>query len=145
MKPILTTSLLGLALFLGVATPAIAQDRPQSASTAIDFVFGWEKLGETRVDGGRRRVDHDTIYIGRHEGRFSRLMIKVSGNDIVLNDMTVTFANGETFSPDIRSRMDEGGRSRVIDLPGRRRAIQKVDFSYRNASSGRATVELYAR
>ncbi|MCC6575550.1 MAG: hypothetical protein IT462_17360 [Planctomycetes bacterium] len=146
MKSLITLGLLSGALLIGSAVPAIAQDKPTAVNPAIDIIIGWEKLGETRVDGSRRRSDRDTIYVGRSEGRFSSMMIKVEDADIELYDVVVTFANGETFSPELRRYFEAGQRSRSIDLPGRRRAIQKVDFSFRNTNRhGRATVELWAR
>jgi hypothetical protein len=59
----------------------------------------------------------------------------------------VTFADGNTFSPNLRQRFDENASSREIDLPGDRRVIRSVDFAYRslNRREGRATVMLYGR
>jgi hypothetical protein len=62
-------------------------------------------------------------------------------------NMIVTFGDGSTFSPNIRNRFDENSWSRSIDLPGDRRIVRSVDFTYRslNRREGRATVLLYAR
>jgi hypothetical protein len=60
--------------------------------------------------------------------------------------MVVTFDNDETFSQEIRHRFDERSKSRVIDLPGSRRAIKRIDFNDRSGvGRGKATVEVYAR
>jgi len=91
--------------------------------------------------------DHDRIDVGRKEGRFKQLEIRVQGAPVEINKMVVTFGNNETFSPELRHRFDENSTSRVIDLPGDRRTIKKIDFNYRsiNRREGKATVAVYAR
>jgi hypothetical protein len=104
----------------------------------------WELLGRQEVDFKR---DHDRINVGRHEGRFRQLRIRVQGGSIEMNRMVVTFTNGETFSPQLRRRFEEGSDSHVIDLPGDRRTIKSIDFNYHssNRREGKATVAVYGR
>ena len=104
----------------------------------------WERLGSREVDF---RGDHDRIEVGRAEGRFRQLQIRVKGAPIEISDMVVTFGNNEKFSPTLRHRFDEGSGSRVIDLPGERRAIKSIDFNYRSIKrrEGKGLVEVYAR
>jgi hypothetical protein len=61
-----------------------------------------------------------------------------------MTDVTVTFVDGNTFKPNFRSRFDERSRSEEIDLPGNRRAIRQVDFTYSTSQSG-VTLTVYAR
>jgi hypothetical protein len=105
---------------------------------------GWEMLGRQDVDF---KNDHDRIDVGRKEGRFKQLEIRVQGAPVEINKMVVTFGNDETFSPELRHRFDEKSSSRVIDLPGDRRTIKRIDFNYRsiNRREGKATVAVYAR
>jgi len=105
---------------------------------------GWEMLGRQDVDF---KKDHDRIDVGRKEGRFKQLEIRVQGAPVEINKMVVTFGNDETFSPELRHRFDEKSSSRVIDLPGDRRTIKRIDFNYRstNRREGKATVAVYAR
>jgi hypothetical protein len=104
----------------------------------------WERLGAREVDFGR---DRDTIEVGKKEGKFKQLQIRVKGAPIEISDIVVTFANDQKFTPDVRHRFDEGEGSRVIDLPGDRRGIRKIDFNYRsiNRREGKGRVEVYAR
>lgn len=104
---------------------------------------GWELLGRRDVGGGR--TDRDTIEVGRSEGRFSKLRIVVQGAPVEVYDMRVTFGDGSVFDPPLRHTFQEGSASRVIDLPGDRRAIRRIDFVYRNADrrEGRATVSVF--
>jgi hypothetical protein len=105
---------------------------------------GWELMGRREVDF---RGDHDRIEIGKREGRYRQLEFRVEGAPIEMYDMTVTFANGQTFKPNLRHRFAEGSGSRAIDLPGDRRAIRYVDFRYRTIDrrEGKARIALYAR
>jgi hypothetical protein len=102
---------------------------------------GWTKLGEQTVNG---RVDRDTIRVGRHEGRFSKITLKVEGSDMELLDMDIRFANGTTWSPRVKHYFRENSRTRVIDLPGDERVIQTISLKYRNIrGGGRARVEVW--
>jgi len=102
---------------------------------------GWVKLGERSVAG---RYDHDTITVGKYEGRFSKLTLVVEKSDLELLDFEVTFDSGRSFRPGLRHYFKEGARTRVIDLPGDDRVIKKIDLRYKNvAGGGSATVEIW--
>jgi hypothetical protein len=105
---------------------------------------GWTKLGEQTVDHGRR-ADKDTIVVGRYEGRFSKLTMVVDDSDLELLDFAVTFGRAEVWRPaGIGHYFRENQRTRVIDLPGDDRIIQKIDLKYRNLpGGGRARVEIW--
>jgi hypothetical protein len=104
----------------------------------------WERLGQREVDF---RNDHDQIDVGRSEGRFRQIEIRVKNAPIELSDMVVTFGNDETFKPNLRHRFAEGSDSRIIDLPGERRTIKRIDFNYKsiNRREGKGTVVVLAR
>ena len=118
-----------------------------AACAPIDGPYGgrgWELLGQREADF---KVDRDRIDVGRREGRFSELRLAVRGAPVEVYDMVVTFADGSTFSPNLRHRFEENSWTREINLPGDRRVIRSVDFRYRSPSprQGRATVMLYGR
>jgi hypothetical protein len=94
---------------------------------------GWTKLGEQTVNG---KVDRDTIRVGRSEGKFTKLNLVVEGSDLELLSFVVTFANGQKFSPAVRHHFKESSRTRIIDLPGDERIIQKIDVTYKNTRGG---------
>jgi hypothetical protein len=105
----------------------------------------WELLGERRVDSSSR-ADHDSIEIGRREGKFSELAIRIENSRIELSEMAVTFTNGETYKTRDSMIFNADSTSRIISLPGDRRSIAKVDFWYRDLpGGGRANVQLYGR
>ncbi len=133
MKRVPLSGLIFLVLSVGGLAYAAAQGRGN-----------WERLGRQEVDF---RADHDRIDVGRREGRFRQLEIRVQGAPVEIRRMIVTFANDEKFDPKIHRRFDESTRSHVIDLPGDRRVIKRIDFDYvsPNRRAGKAIVEVYGR
>ena len=105
---------------------------------------GWERLGSRDVDF---RGDHDRIEVGRNEGRFKQLQIRVKDAPIEITNMVVTFGNDEKLNLKMNHRFAEGSGTRSIDLPGDRRTIKRIDFNYRSISrrEGKGSVEVYAR
>ena len=104
----------------------------------------WELLGQREVDF---KNDHDHIDVGRSEGRFKQLEVRVKNAPIEIYDMVVTFCNDTTFKPKLRHKFAEGSGSRIIDLPGERRTIKRIDFNYKsiNRREGKGTVEVRGR
>ena len=104
----------------------------------------WELLGQREVDF---RNDHDQIDVGRSEGRYRQIEVRVKNAPIEIYDMVVTFGNDETFKPKLRHKFTEGSGSRIIDLPGERRTIKRIDFNYKsiNRREGKGTVEVRGR
>jgi hypothetical protein len=91
--------------------------------------------------------DHDQIDVGRKEGKFKQLEVRVKNAPIEVSNMVVTFGNDETFKPKLRYKFTEKSTSRVIDLPGERRTIKRIDFNYKstNRREGKGTVEVLGR
>jgi hypothetical protein len=89
----------------------------------------WEQLGCRDVGF---LVDHDTITVGRQEGRFKAIRLAVSGNKVHIMDLKVVYANGQPDDIPVRSEIRAGGETRALDLKGERRAIRQVDMVYRS-------------
>jgi hypothetical protein len=104
----------------------------------------WDRLGQREVDF---KNDRDRIDVGRSEGRFRQLQIRVKNAPIEISDMVITFGNDQTFKPNLRHRFNEGSGTRTIDLQGDRRSIKRIDFNYKsiNRREGKGTVEVLAR
>src|SRR5262247_216024 len=112
-----------------------------------DNRFGrWEYLGESNVDG---RFDHDVIEVGRDEGRFRALQIRVSNAPIFLQRVIVNYGNGTSEVVHFRDRIPAGGETRIFDLRGYHRAIESVEFFYARGFgwwwSARPKVRLFGR
>jgi hypothetical protein len=110
-----------LLLLMSAGQAALAQ-RPQ---------FGprpqWVLLGQTTVDGQR---DRDRISIGRAEGRFRSIQLRVTGGPVEFYRVVVNFANGGSEEVEVRENIRPGGQTRAIDLKGTDRTINSVDFLY---------------
>ena len=114
------------------------------ASSAVQSVGRWALLGERQVDF---KNDHDEIDVDRSEGRFKQIEIRVTNAPIQVSNVMVTFGNDETFKPNLRHRFAEGSGSHIIDLPGERRTIKRIDFNYRsiNRRESKGMVAVLAR
>ncbi|HKX03559.1 MAG TPA: hypothetical protein VJX71_13770 [Methylomirabilota bacterium] len=106
----------------------------------------WVHLGLRHVGSGGER----DIIRTAGEGRFKRVRLVVEGGDLELFDVSITFADGQTFSPGGRFTFSGKSHSRVIALPGAARTIRWINFYYRSlpgggGGQGKATVHVYGR
>jgi len=103
----------------------------------------WQRLGAREVD---HRVDHDQIDVKNSEGPFKSIQLRVQGAPVQFNKVTVFFDKGPEQVVDMRENVQDGGKTRQIDLQGdsKERNITRVVFNYRTEESGRkAVVELW--
>jgi hypothetical protein len=125
-----------------------ARSLPRVSLYGVKFITPkpgpWAYLGQTTVDGQR---DFDRIGIGRSEGRFQSLQLRVSGAPIEFQRVVVHYANGTSETLEFRDRIPAGGQTRAIDLRGGDRVISSVDFNFSKANwrSARPKVSLYGR
>ena len=136
----------GAFLFLAtLATDALAQrwDRDERREWRDrrdrDRDRGWVELGCRDVGF---HVDRDMIHVGRREGRFSAIRLKVHGNRVYMYDLRVIYSNGEPDDLPVRAEIRPGGQTRPIELRGRARSIQRIQMVYQSEPNfrGRATV-----
>lgn len=134
-----TVKAFGLKAGEGGAKPAGGADRK-------DDDQGWELLGRREVDF---KVDRDVIPVTVAEGRFKRIRLQVEGNAIDVLDLEVHFGNGEKHDVQVRATIEQGGSTRVIDLPGEARVIKKVVMTYKVAKRmpgrGEAVVKVWGK
>jgi hypothetical protein len=102
----------------------------------------WEKLGERKVD---YRAEKDTIEVGSHDGKFSHIRFRVAEGDIELYKIKVVFADGQTYEPETGHHFKEGDRTHEIELPGKARHVDKVEFYYKSEHHEPAVVELLGK
>ena len=101
----------------------------------------WTYLGEAHVDG---MADHDSIRVGRSAGVYRAIQLRISGGAINFDRVIVRYGNGTQEEISIRSRIPDGGQTRVIDLPGARRIIESLDLWYgKDKWEKRPKVSLY--
>jgi hypothetical protein len=115
MKPIIRNSfLMFLVLGLGLA---LAQR------------LDWKLLGTRTV---KLSADRDVIVVGPKEGLFKAIKLTVRKTAVQFMDMKVHFRNGDVIDVQVRTLIPAGGETRVIDLPGANRYIDKVVFWYQS-------------
>ena len=104
----------------------------------------WVFLGSRLVHWGG---DRDVIHVGASDGRYDHIRFKVKNNAIFINDLDVTYSNGNIDHIPLRYHIAQGGSSRVINLRGGDRNIRRVTFFYRRPTNirGPATVELWGQ
>jgi hypothetical protein len=99
-------------------------------------------LGNAHVDGS---TDHDSIKVGHSDGTFRAIQLRIRGGAVNFERVIVRYGNGTSEEIAIRSRIPDGGHTRIIDLPGDRRIIQSVDLWYsKDRWTRRPQVSLYA-
>jgi hypothetical protein len=125
-------------------TIQFGRDRERERDRRPNAEDGWVLLGEQRVNFF---VDRDVVRVGRREGRFDALALRVKRNDIELISMRVVYGNGSSEELAYRERLREGERTRPIELRGEGRFIQEIQFVYRSRPSfqGEAILEVYGR
>ena len=99
----------------------------------------WVRLGCKDV---RFLIDRDTIKVGKQEGRFSALRVKVRRSPVEMFNLRVTFGNGTRMDVPVRELIPPGGNSRPIDLPGNNRGIDRIEMIYRSMPSLNGTAEV---
>jgi hypothetical protein len=92
----------------------------------------WIELGNAKVNG---QADHDTIQVNNN-GTFRAIQIRVESSAVHFDHIIVRYGNGQHEQISVRDVVQAGTASRSIDLPGARRAIDKIDLWYQKAGSG---------
>lgn len=115
-----------------------------TASSPVLLAQGdWELLGTRKVSLAK---ETDVIEVTRRDGRINALRIEVEDGPIEMYNIRVVFATGESFSPSTRINFSDNDRTRIIDLPGNARSIERIVFRYKGpARLGAATVRVYGR
>jgi hypothetical protein len=99
----------------------------------------WIRLGGKDV---RFLIDRDTVRVGRAEGRFSAIRLKVRRAPVEVLNLRVTFGNGTRMDVPVREVVPPGGTSRIIDLPGNNRGIDRIEMIYRAMPALTGTAEV---
>ena len=108
------------------------------------FFHPWELLGVKQVNYS---LDRDDIKVTASEGFFTAIKIKVKRAPVNLHKLVVHYGNGDVEEIELRQNFPAGSESRVLDLPGNKRVIQKVVFWYdtKNLARRKGIVELWGR
>jgi hypothetical protein len=104
----------------------------------------WELLGTRKVSF---RLDRDVMPVTWREGSFNAIRIVVRNGSLNMQKCIIHFENGGTKEIELRHNFAGKSASRIIDLPGNKRLIEKIVFWYdtKNVSRKRATILVYGR
>ncbi len=100
-----------------------------AAAAAAPAPAQWTRLGCKSVGF---LVDRDVIKVGRKEGYFSALRLRVVKAPVDFIGLRIGFANGTHQSLSLHDKVAPGSVSRPIDLDGKNRGIDRIDLLYRS-------------
>ena len=104
----------------------------------------WERLGSRTVDWG---IDRDVIPVTWRDGAFNAIRIEVRGGALNMHKCIIHFENGSVEEIPLRHTFTRRSASRLIDLPGNKRMIEKIIFWYdtKNFARSKAVVTVWGR
>lgn len=104
----------------------------------------WRNLGSKTVN---YRLDRDVLNVQVRDGLFRQLKFEVENGSLNMHKVEVHFRNGGKQEIALRYRFDSNSSSRVIDLRGKLRLIEKIVFWYesQNSPEGRAKLTVWGR
>ncbi len=102
----------------------------------------WRFVGDKWVNYG---LDHDVLKLSDAKDEFAKLKLRVTDAPLRIYDMKVYFDNGEVQDVPIKSLIRQGGESRVIDLTGSKRRLDRIEFWYetKGHSKGHSRIALW--
>lgn len=115
-----------------------------TSKTVMAQGVSWEHLGSRKVDFS---IDRDVIPVTWRDGAFDAIKIVVTGGSLNMHKCVIHFENGGIQEVELRHNYMKGSDSRIIDLKGNNRLIEKIVFWYdtKNMARRRATVSVFGR
>ena len=104
----------------------------------------WRYLGDKNVGFG---VDNDVLHFGNWSDDVRQIKLKVTDGPLKMYSMIIHFDNGATQDVSMRFKFAQGSESRVIDLDGGLRHLNKITFRYetKGFARGRSRVAVWGR
>ena len=114
----------------------------KEAPPLTDIPRNWMQFGSASVG---LAVDRDIIRVGRAEGRFKTIALRVTKNDILLREVKVVYENGQADSQQMWLYLPANSRTMPIPLKGDRfiREIQMVYQSRPDRRGQQAQVDVF--
>jgi hypothetical protein len=115
---------------------------PAPAAHPAGIVREWVLLGTRAVND---RADHDVIVVTGARGDFRGVKLTVQRAAIDFHRVVVHYGNGTKQELELRNTIPAGGETRIIDLTGNERIINRVEFWYdaKTIRGRRAVVRLF--
>lgn len=115
-----------------------------SSRRTLAIEEGWEFIGESKVNFVR---DRDEIEVNS-SNKFTAIRFRVEDRQIRLNELKITFENGDKLEPAIDEVIAADQFSRDIQIATDGRYIDRIEFRYRtsgNVLKGRAAVLVFGK
>ena len=115
-----------------------------STTRSVPIEEGWSLLAERKVDF---ISDKDEIDVSSPH-QFTAIKFRVEEKEVRINDLKVTFDNGDRLAPALDLTIPPGQESKLIELGSEGRTIRKIEFKYRstgNVLQGRANVMVFGK
>lgn len=110
------------------------------AAVTLSFTYnGWRNLGTKTVN---YRLDKDVLDVQLRDGTFQQLKFVVTGGALNMHKVVVHFENGGQQEIELRYNFSRRCSSRVIDLKGNNRFIEKITFWYDTDNSSNRKARL---
>ena len=97
------------------------------ATLSLGVGMDWVLLGQRLVND---RADHDTIMVTAKRGDFRSIKLTVQRAAVDFHRVVVVYGNKSRQEIELRHTSPAGGESRVIDLEGGDRVINRVELWY---------------
>jgi len=129
---------LGLVTCVTLALGPALAPAAGSAGTTREWVL----LGARAVND---RADHDVIMVTSVKGDFRSVKLTVQRAAVDFHRVVVYYGNGTKQELELRNTIPAGGETRIIDLTGNERIINRVEFWYdaKTIRGRRAVVRLF--
>ena len=103
----------------------------------------WQLIGKKSVTD---RVDRDVITVTGARGQWTALRFAVRTRAVEFRSVRLIYANGTSESLPLQGVIRAGGDSRIFDLKGGGRTIQRIELRYDAKSlGGKAVVKVFGR
>jgi hypothetical protein len=93
----------------------------------------WLLLGEDNVHPG---ADSAAVELGPEAGRINALIFRVRRNDVRMRGFTVVYTNGDEEQVALDGPLYAGEETRIVELRGRPRFIDRIEFRLRPSGRG---------
>ena len=107
---------------------------PGTSGADNDVLFGYQNVGFA--------IDRDVIKVGGDLGKFDRIRLRVLGNDVHINTLTVAYMDSSTSELAVNAEVKANSFTPWFDL--KREFIREIAMSYRSRPNfkGQARVEV---
>lgn len=142
-RTVLQSALVALCGGLAASTSRAEEDDDEGFRIGGKPGHRWRMLGSKQV---RRSLDRDVLRVTADRA-YSAIRLRVMHAPVEFLNVQIHFRNGNSREIEVRQWIERGGATRIIDLPGEKRFIERIVFWYKTPplARERATVQVWAR